>query len=187
MSLFSFYLSELLDVKLHYCSHAAGPLNTLSKYLFFLDHAPSEKPSLLWSLSLPGRKKYRCSPAVSCSWTTYLWTTIRQIPKRDSNRSPFHEVELLLSKLLAVWPFTPPPRLKSQLIFVFSIICLSGADFNETWSRGQAQANESRLIVGRYMGQMAQLNTVFCEYHECMKTLVSAPWDHCFRKLVLFK
>lgn len=161
---------------------------------FFLDHAPSEKPSLLWLLSLPGRNKYRCSPAISCSWTTYLWTTIRQIPYRDSNRSPFHDVELLLSKLLAVWPFTPPPRLKSQFSCVFSIICLSGKKIPTTkltlmkpWSRGQAQANESRLIVGGYMGQMAQLNTVFCQYPKWTKTLVSAPWDHCFRKLVLYK
>lgn len=43
------------------------------------------------------------------------------------------------------------------------------------WSRGQAQANESWLIIGGYMGQMAQLNTVFCEYPESQVTLVSTP------------
>lgn len=69
ISLFSFYLSELLDVKLHYCSHAAGPLNTLSKYLFFFRSYPFREAQSAMIVKLACQKycKYRCSPAISCS------------------------------------------------------------------------------------------------------------------------
>lgn len=122
-------------------------------YFFFRSYPFREAQSaMIVKLACQKYCKYRCSPAISCSWTTYLWTTIRQIPYRDSNRSPFHEIACSLT----IYSSTKA-QVSVQLCFQYYLSFREKntnyqADFNETMvqrsSTGKWKPADRRGLYG---------------------------------------